>query len=87
MATGGNRAKGVIQDQWLTKKLRITIRLLLVLLFLYIKIMEFIEDFVKFLLHRKKWWLIPIIIALALVGILLIFAEGSAIAPFVYPIF
>ncbi len=36
---------------------------------------------------RKKWWLAPIIIVLMLVGSLLIFAQGSALAPFIYTIF
>lgn len=49
--------------------------------------MEFLKDIFNFLMERKKWWLIPIIIALLLLGLLLFFAEGSAIAPFVYPMF
>jgi hypothetical protein len=36
---------------------------------------------------RKKWWLMPIIIVMLLVGMLLVFAEGSALAPFIYTIF
>jgi hypothetical protein len=36
---------------------------------------------------RKKWWLAPIIIIMMLVGSLLIFAQGSALAPFIYTIF
>ena len=47
--------------------------------------MEFLKDMFDFLMERKKWWLVPIILALLLLGILLIFAEGSAVAPFVYP--
>lgn len=49
--------------------------------------MEFLKDIFTFLMERKKWWLIPIIIALLLLGLLIIFAESSAIAPFVYPMF
>jgi hypothetical protein len=37
--------------------------------------------------ERKKWWLLPVIIVLLLVGALLIFAQGSALAPFIYTIF
>lgn len=37
-----------------------------------------------FLRVRKKWWLLPIIIMLLLVGVLIIFAETSPISPFVY---
>lgn len=47
--------------------------------------MEFIKDIYHFLMERKKWWLLPIILALLILGLLLIFAEGSAVAPFVYP--
>jgi hypothetical protein len=47
--------------------------------------MEFLKDMYQFLMERKKWWLLPIILALLLLGILLIFAESSAVAPFVYP--
>ena len=36
---------------------------------------------------RKKWWLLPIIIVMALIGTLLIFAQGSALAPFIYTVF
>jgi hypothetical protein len=36
---------------------------------------------------RKKWWLLPIIVVLFLVGSLLVFAQGSALAPFIYTIF
>jgi len=36
---------------------------------------------------RKKWWLAPILIVLLLVGALLVFAQGSALAPFIYTIF
>lgn len=41
-------------------------------------------DFIKV---RKKWWLAPIIIFLVLLGALLILAEGSAVAPFIYTLF
>lgn len=36
---------------------------------------------------RKKFWLLPIIVALVLLGVLIIFAEGSALAPFIYTLF
>lgn len=49
--------------------------------------MEFIKDIFNFLMERKKWWLLPIILALLVLGLLLIFAESSAVAPFVYPMF
>jgi hypothetical protein len=40
-----------------------------------------------FMIVRKKWWLIPIILVMFLVGMLLVFAQGSALAPFIYTIF
>lgn len=40
-----------------------------------------------FLRVRKKWWLAPVLIVLVLVGSLLVFAQGSALAPFIYTIF
>ena len=41
----------------------------------------------SFLRVRKKWWLLPIILVLLLVGALLVFAQGSVLAPFIYTIF
>jgi hypothetical protein len=41
----------------------------------------------SFLKVRKKWWLLPIIMVLLLVGALLVFAQGSVLAPFIYTIF
>jgi hypothetical protein len=37
--------------------------------------------------ERKKWWLLPVLLVLLLVGLLLVFAQGSALAPFIYTIF
>lgn len=36
---------------------------------------------------RKKWWLLPIIVVMLLVGSLIVFAQGSALAPFIYTVF
>lgn len=40
-----------------------------------------------FLRTRKKWWLLPIIVILLLLGLLIVFTESSAVAPFVYTLF
>jgi hypothetical protein len=40
-----------------------------------------------FMKVRKKFWLLPIIMVMVLVGALLVFAQGSALAPFIYTIF
>ena len=49
--------------------------------------MSFLKEFFEFLMVRKKYCLFPIIIVLALFGILIILSQGSAIAPFIYTIF
>tara|TARA_B100000886_G_C20319018_1_gene447260 strand:- start:354 stop:503 length:150 start_codon:yes stop_codon:yes gene_type:complete len=49
--------------------------------------MEFIKEFWEFLKVRKKYWLLPIFLILALFGGLIILTQGSAVAPFIYTIF
>ena len=49
--------------------------------------MSFIVEFWEFLKVRKKYWLLPIIIILALFGCLIVLTQGSAVAPFIYTIF
>jgi hypothetical protein len=49
--------------------------------------MSFLIEFFEFLRERKKYWLFPIIIVLALFGVLIVLSQGSAIAPFIYTIF
>jgi hypothetical protein len=46
-----------------------------------------IREIWSFLRVRKKWWIAPIIAFLLMAGALIIFTEGSAIAPFIYTIF
>jgi len=48
---------------------------------------ELIKDFAGFLGKRRKYWLAPIIFVMLLLGILVVLASGSAIAPFIYTIF
>lgn len=48
---------------------------------------ELFVDLVAFMKVRKKFWLLPIIVTLMLLGTLLVFTEGSAIAPFIYTLF
>lgn len=40
-----------------------------------------------FMRERKKWWLLPVIAVLLLVGLLLALAQGSVLAPFIYSVF
>ena len=49
--------------------------------------MSLLKEFWLFLKVRKKWWLLPIIVVMLLLGTLLVFAQGSALAPFIYTIF
>ena len=46
-----------------------------------------LKEFWLFLRERKKWWLAPIVLFLLLFGALLVFAKGSALAPFIYSLF
>ena len=41
----------------------------------------------SFMKVRKKWWLGPIVLMLALLGLLVVFTQGSAVAPFIYTLF
>ncbi|HNV48717.1 MAG TPA: DUF5989 family protein [Spirochaetota bacterium] len=41
----------------------------------------------KFLLRTKKWWLVPMIVVLLLIGALIVLTSGTAIAPFIYTLF
>ena len=49
--------------------------------------MDLIKEFISFLLLRKKYWLIPIIILLFLFGGIIVLTQGTAVAPLVYTIF
>lgn len=49
--------------------------------------LSIIKELWQFLRVRKKWWLAPILIMLALLGGLIILTQGSALAPFIYAIF
>lgn len=49
--------------------------------------MDFVKDLWGFLKVRKKFWLMPIILALLLFGVLIVLTSGTAIAPFIYTIF
>ena len=49
--------------------------------------MDFWDDLWGFLKERKKFWLLPVILTLLMIGGLIIFTSGTAIAPFIYTIF
>lgn len=49
--------------------------------------MSFLKEVWQFLRARKKLWMLPIMIVMLLLGALLVFAQGSAVAPFIYTLF
>lgn len=49
--------------------------------------LSIIAEFWGFLRSRKRYWLLPIVIILLLLGLLIIFTESSAVAPFIYTLF
>lgn len=49
--------------------------------------MSFVREFAAFLFARKKFWLIPIFVIMALLGGLLVLTQGTAVAPFIYTLF
>ena len=49
--------------------------------------MSMIKELWVFLRTRKKYWLWPIFVVMALLGVLIVLAQGSAVAPFIYTLF
>ena len=49
--------------------------------------LELFSDLIAFMKVRKKYWLLPIIVVLVLLGTLLVLAQGSVVAPFIYTLF
>tara|TARA_B100001123_G_C15315742_1_gene1026072 strand:- start:1270 stop:1419 length:150 start_codon:yes stop_codon:yes gene_type:complete len=49
--------------------------------------MSFLIEFWKFIRVRKKFWLLPILIVMALFGGLIVLTQGTAVSPFIYTIF
>ena len=49
--------------------------------------MSFAKEMWKFLRQRKKFWLLPLLLVMALLGVLIVMAQGSVIAPFIYTLF
>jgi hypothetical protein len=49
--------------------------------------LSFVKEFWAFLRTRKKYWLLPILIVMLLFGVLLVLAQSSAVAPFIYTLF
>jgi hypothetical protein len=49
--------------------------------------MSFLRELWQFMLARKKFWLIPVILLMVLLGGLVVMSQGSAVAPFIYTLF
>jgi len=49
--------------------------------------MSFLKEFWEYIKSRKKYWLIPILFALPLMGVFVIATEGTSLSPFIYAIF
>ena len=49
--------------------------------------LDLLKDLWGFMRVRKKFWLLPVIVVMVLVGALLVFAQSSVLAPFIYTIF
>ncbi|MBK7926643.1 MAG: hypothetical protein IPJ98_03890 [Bryobacterales bacterium] len=49
--------------------------------------MSIVGELWEFLKVRKKFWLMPVVLAMLVFGALLVFAQGSAVAPFIYTLF
>jgi hypothetical protein len=49
--------------------------------------MSLLAELWAFMRERKKWWLLPVVMVMLVVGSLLVLAQGSALAPFIYTIF
>jgi hypothetical protein len=49
--------------------------------------MEFLQELWLFLRERKKFWLLPLLLVMAIFGGLVVFTQGSAVAPFIYTLF
>jgi hypothetical protein len=49
--------------------------------------MEFLRDLARFLRQRKKYWLAPVLLIMVAIGALVVFSQGSVLAPLIYTIF
>jgi hypothetical protein len=49
--------------------------------------MSFIRELWRFMRVRKKYWLLPILVVMALLGSLIVLTQGTAVAPFIYTLF
>lgn len=48
---------------------------------------DFLKEFTLFVKENKKWWLIPLILVMLLLGMVIVLGQGSALSPFIYTFF
>jgi hypothetical protein len=46
---------------------------------------QLLREFLQFLKQEKKWWLVPLVVILILIGALIVFTSGSVLGPLMYP--
>ena len=46
---------------------------------------QLLKEFLQFLKQEKKWWLVPLVVILVLIGALIVFTSGSVLGPLMYP--
>ena len=49
--------------------------------------MGFLRNFIRFLFRRKKYWLAPVLVIMLAIGAIVVFSQGSVLAPLIYTIF
>ena len=49
--------------------------------------LQIVTEYFQFLRQQKKWWMLPIVMLMVLLGLLVLFTQGSPLAPFIYTIF
>ena len=49
--------------------------------------MSFLSEFWRFVRVRKKYWLVPVLLVMVVLGALIVLTKGSAVAPFIYTLF
>ncbi len=49
--------------------------------------LQIVFEYFQFLKHQKKWWMLPMVMLLLILGLLVWFTQGSPLAPFIYTVF
>ena len=49
--------------------------------------LDIVRELLQFFWERKLWWMIPLVVVILLLGLVIVFTQGTAVAPFVYTLF